>query len=300
MMREQDEPDAAFQGSDPGATNSTAAAPRDDGELYPQADISAPWARSTGVPPLPAVPVGGPQLRPRQRGRRCRRRSDGRCRRDPAKATGKAAGTVRPARARRRPRCVRRRYLAWNRPATSRKQEFADLNAKWRRLQGAKRIRRPGRPSFGFHRRPTIRTTRSRPGPDNWEDSGGIRSCYAAYPRRGRAKQHSPELLARLFIRSSNTAKTAVSPAIALALLSSPGAVKSVGRNPHTFNYYDPQTSIDAGAAYLAQQYRQLKNWPKAVAAYNLGSNGLQRWLEGDGDDRPHARQQSTLHGGGR
>ena len=55
-MPEPDESDAAFQGSDPDATNSTAAAPRDDGELYSQAGVSGPWAPSIGVPPLPAVP----------------------------------------------------------------------------------------------------------------------------------------------------------------------------------------------------------------------------------------------------
>jgi hypothetical protein len=55
-MPEVDDPDANVQGSDPDATNSAAAAPRDDGQLYPQAGTSDPWALSTGAPPLPAVP----------------------------------------------------------------------------------------------------------------------------------------------------------------------------------------------------------------------------------------------------
>src|SRR5216683_3677310 len=54
-MREPDDPDAV-QESDPDATNSIAAAPRDDDELYSQAGVSDPWAPSIGVPPLPAVP----------------------------------------------------------------------------------------------------------------------------------------------------------------------------------------------------------------------------------------------------
>jgi len=89
------------------------------------------------------------------------------------------------------------------------------------------------------------------------------------------------------FYQESKYGKNAVSPsrtAFGIAQLT-PGAVKSVGRDPRTFNYYDPQAAIDAGAAYLAQQHRQFKNWPKAVAAYNAGGGRLQGWLEGRGDD---------------
>jgi soluble lytic murein transglycosylase len=175
-----------------------------------------------------------------------------------------------------------------------REQEFADLNAKWRRLQEAKRhqatwetvIRTPPPPDDPNHKVPNLL-------PDNWEEFlGGIDPRYAAWTRAAAERNNiPPELLARLLYQESKYGKNAVSPsrtAFGIAQLTH-GAVKSVGRNPHTFNYYDPQASIDAGAAYLAQQYRQLKNWPKAVAAYNLGSNGLQGWLEGDGDD-PSAR----------
>ena len=54
-MREPDEPDAVPE-SGPDAANSTAAVPRDDDEVDPQAGVSGPGARSIGVPPLPAVP----------------------------------------------------------------------------------------------------------------------------------------------------------------------------------------------------------------------------------------------------
>ena len=52
------------------------------------------------------------------------------------------------------------------------------------------------------------------------------------------------------FYQESKYGKNAVSPsrtAFGIAQLT-PGAVKSVGRDPRTFNYYDPQAAIDAGA----------------------------------------------------
>ena len=297
-MPEPDESDAAFQGSDPDATNSTAAAPRDDGELYSQAGVSGPWAPSIGVPPLPAVPPSAdpnfvlanvdddvqeaqrqtlpPQTQQKPQARPPAPSGPGQGKTPPPMRTPAIPG-MEPTEAERR-----------------REQEFADLNAKWRRLQEAKRhqatwetvIRTPPPPDDPNHRVPNLL-------PDNWEEFlTGIDPRYAAWTRAAAERNNiPPELLARLLYQESKYGKNAVSPsrtAFGIAQLT-PGAVKSVGRNPHTFNYYDPQASIDAGAAYLAQQYRQLKNWPKAVAAYNLGSNGLQRWLEGDGDD-PSAR----------
>jgi soluble lytic murein transglycosylase-like protein len=64
-----------------------------------------------------------------------------------------------------------------------------------------------------------------------------------------------------------------------------PDAVKAVGLDPLKFNYFDPQASIDAGAAYLAQHYRRFGNWPKAAAAYNAGPNYVRGWLEGISPD---------------
>jgi soluble lytic murein transglycosylase-like protein len=64
-----------------------------------------------------------------------------------------------------------------------------------------------------------------------------------------------------------------------------PGAIKSVGLNPDKSNYSDPEASINAGAAYLAQHYRRFKNWPKATAAYNAGPNYLDGWLGGVSPD---------------
>jgi soluble lytic murein transglycosylase-like protein len=48
--------------------------------------------------------------------------------------------------------------------------------------------------------------------------------------------------------------------------------------DPNTFKYYDPKTSIDTGAAYLAHLHRKLGDWPSAVAAYNGGWVKIHQW----------------------
>ena len=151
-------------------------------------------------------------------------------------------------------------------------------------------VRRPGRPSFGLRRHPTTRATRSRNLlPDNWQAFlGGIDPRYAAWTRAAAERNNiPPELLARLLYQESKYDKNSVSPnrkALGIAQLT-PDALRSVGRDPRTFNYYDPQAAIDAGAAYLAQQYRRFSNWPKAVAAYNAGGGKVEGWLQGYRDD---------------
>ena len=293
-MPEPDEPDAAFQGSDPDATNSAAAAPRDDGELYPQAGTSGPWARSTGVQPLPAVPPSADpdfvlanaddDVQEAQRQAPAPQNRQKPQTRPPA-PSGPPQGKASPP-----TRTPELPGMEMTESDRLREQAFADLNKKWWRLKEAERrrpiwdsvIRNPPPPDNPGNKVPNLL-------PDNWEEFlGGIDPRYAAWTRAAAERNNiPPELLARLLYQESKYGKNAVSPsrtAFGIAQLT-PGAVKSVGRDRRTFNYYDPQAGIDAGAAYLAQQYRQLKNWPKAVAAYNLGSNGLQRWLEGYGDD---------------
>ena len=82
-----------------------------------------------------------------------------------------------------------------------------------------------------------------------------------------------PLLLARLFYKESNYDKNQGSKrgGKGIAQLTWFG-VKELNLNPDTFNYYYPKTSIDAGAALLGQYYREFKDWPKAVAAYNMGN----------------------------
>jgi soluble lytic murein transglycosylase-like protein len=312
-MPEPDEPDAAFQGSDPDATNSAAASPRNDGELYPQPGVSGPWARTPDVPTLLAVPSSADtnfvlanadddvQEAQRQAPAPQNRQKP---QAGPAVPSGAAQGkTPPPTPAPAIP------GMESTEAERRREQEFVDLNKKWWRLQEAKRrqstwesvIRTPPPPDDPNHKVPNLL-------PDNWEEFlGGIDPRYAAWTRAAAERNNiPPELLARLLYQESKYDKNSVSPnrtAFGIAQLT-PGAVKSVGRDPRTFNYYDPQAAIDAGAAYLAQQYRRFSNWPKAVAAYNAGGGRVEGWLQGYRDDPsallekdwPHWWQEINAH----
>jgi soluble lytic murein transglycosylase-like protein len=55
-------------------------------------------------------------------------------------------------------------------------------------------------------------------------------------------------------------------------------ATMGLNLDPSTFKYYDPKTSIDTGAAYLAHLHRKLGDWPTAVAAYNGGWVKIYQW----------------------
>ena len=293
-MPELDQPDAAFQGSDPDAANRAAASPRDDGGLFPQPGVSGPWARATNVPTLPAVPPSADtnfvlanadddaqeaqrQTPPPQNRQKPQA--------GPAAPSGPAQGKTPPP--------TRTPAIPGMEPTDAerrRDQEFVDLNKKWWRLKEAERrqpvwdsvIRNPPPPDKPGYKVPNLL-------PDNWEEFlGGIDSRYAAWTRAAAERNHiPPELLARLLYQESKYDRNSVSDnrtAFGIAQLT-PDAVRSVGRDPRTFNYYDPQAAIDAGAAYLAQQYRQFKNWPKAVAAYNAGAGTVRGWLQGYGND---------------
>ncbi len=292
-MPEADEPDAV-QESDPDAANSTAAAPRDDDELDPQAGVSGPMDPSIGVPPRSAVPPSADpnfvlanadddiqEAQQQTLPPRAQQKPQAR----PPAPSGPGQGKT--------PAPTRTPALPGMEPTEAerrREQEFADLNAKWRRLQEAKRrqatwetvIRTSPPPDDPSHKVPNLL-------PDNWQAFlGGIDPRYAAWTRAAAERNNiPPELLARLLYQESKYDKNSVSPnrkALGIAQLT-PDALRSVGRDPRTFNYYDPQAAIDAGAAYLAQQYRRFSNWPKAVAAYNAGGGRVEGWLQGYRDD---------------
>jgi soluble lytic murein transglycosylase-like protein len=183
-----------------------------------------------------------------------------------------------------------------------REQEFADLNRQWWRLKEADRrkpiwdqlSRTSPKPTSSNNEFPDLL-------PDNWEEflTTKIDPRYAAWTRAA-AERYGipPTLLARLLYQESKYKADAVSPngkAIGIAQLT-PVAVKALGLDPKTFIYRDPKSSIDAGAAYLAQRYRSLKNWPKAVAAYNAGEGAVTGWLAGYGRDWsnvPEEQQES-------
>ncbi|MBX9944474.1 MAG: lytic transglycosylase domain-containing protein [Reyranella sp.] len=138
---------------------------------------------------------------------------------------------------------------------------------------------------------------RQEPLPDNWEETlNAIDSRYADWTKEAARKRGiPPELLARLFYKESDYIKTRVSPTGAKGIAQlTPGALQALRLDPETFKYDDPQASIEAGAAYLALMYREFKNWPKAVAAYNTGATGLYKVLRGDevlgGEARAHLK----------
>lgn len=63
------------------------------------------------------------------------------------------------------------------------------------------------------------------------------------------------------------------------SLTSSAGAVGPLQVKPTTaaglgFDAYDPLQNIQAGVAYLAQQYKTFGNWTQALEAYNAGPSG--------------------------
>jgi len=180
-----------------------------------------------------------------------------------------------------------------------REQEFAELNKKWWRLKEADRrqpiwdklTREPPKQTKYDYEFPDLL-------PDNWEEflNNKIDPRYAAWTRAAAERHNIPsELLARLLYQESRYQKNQVSPQGARGIAQlMPDAVQAVGfdrRNPNyfdpqgNFKYFDPQASIDAGAAYLAQQYRRFRNWPKAVAAYNAGGGAVEGWLAGIGRD---------------
>lgn len=133
--------------------------------------------------------------------------------------------------------------------------------------------------------------------PDNWEESlNAIGSRYADMTKEAAIKRGvPPELLARLFYKESRYIASEVSRTGAKGIAQlTPGALRAVGIDPKTFRYEDPQASIEAGAAYLALMFREFKNWPKAVAAYNMGPTRLYQVLRGDAALKPETQAELT------
>lgn len=100
-----------------------------------------------------------------------------------------------------------------------------------------------------------------------------------------------PELLGRLLYRESNYDRNANvdrhgrrSPGSAVGIPQMyPDALRDVHVDPWTFAEASAAAQIDAGAAYLASQYRRFGDWPRAVAGYHFGAGRLESWLAGKG-----------------
>ena len=60
--------------------------------------------------------------------------------------------------------------------------------------------------------------------------------------------------------------------AIGLAQLM-PFTAAKLGVDPH-----DPYQNLDGGARYLAEQYREFRNWRLALAAYNAGPGAVKKY----------------------
>lgn len=132
--------------------------------------------------------------------------------------------------------------------------------------------------------------------PDDWE--GTVKRISPDYLKWTKAAAEKngipPELLARLFYKESNYNPNPQSNRGAKGLAQlTPIAIKHLKLNPATFDYFDAEASINAGAALLGGYYREFKDWPKAVAAYNAGNAAVLNWLGGngkDGDLKPETR----------
>ncbi|MBV8410653.1 MAG: transglycosylase SLT domain-containing protein [Alphaproteobacteria bacterium] len=116
---------------------------------------------------------------------------------------------------------------------------------------------------------------------------------------RQRQRGIPPELLARLFHRESDFKNqgvdrngNATGGPVGIPQMY-PDALRSVGVDPATFARAGAAAQIDAGAAYLAQQYRTFGYWPMAVAAYQFGPGRVANWLSGSGPTYENIEQRA-------
>ncbi|MBV8193812.1 MAG: transglycosylase SLT domain-containing protein [Alphaproteobacteria bacterium] len=119
---------------------------------------------------------------------------------------------------------------------------------------------------------------------------------------RQRQRGIPPELLARLFHRESDFKNqgvdrngNATGGPVGIPQMY-PDALRSVGVDPATFARAGAAAQIDAGAAYLAQQYRTFGNWPMAVAAYQFGPGRVANWLSGSGPTYENIEQRAKAN----
>jgi hypothetical protein len=304
-MPEPDQPDAAFQGSDPDATNSAAAAPRDDGELYPQAGVSSPWAPSTGVPALPTVlPSADPNFVLANAEDDVREAQQTR---PPIRSTPPLGPPVPPLQT--APATGRRQMP----PLKNEMSGEALTQLEERRREEALnevqyKIRRAERAPYWDHvlrQLPVPTPPGSKvqaPLPYDWREAvRKINSAYLDYTEVAARKHGIPaELLARLLFRESSYRNEGVDKngnrlgdkPVGIPQMY-PSALRDVGMDPRNFGRAGAAAQIDAGAAYLARQYRRFGDWPRAVAAYNFGAGNIESWLAGKAPTYDNITQRS-------
>ena len=106
---------------------------------------------------------------------------------------------------------------------------------------------------------------------------------------RAAAQRHGiPEaLFLRLVQQESGWNPEAVSHAGAIGLAQlMPGTAELLGVDPH-----DPIQNLEAGARYLALQYRAFRRWDHALAAYNAGPEAVRQ----HGGIPPYAETQDYV-----
>lgn len=127
------------------------------------------------------------------------------------------------------------------------------------------------------------------PLPHDWRSAiNKIDPRYLKFTENAAAKHGiPPELLARLLYRESNyTNANAGREDKAQGIPQMyDKALESIGLDYKSFHTIGPERQIDAGAKYLAQQYKQFGNWPQAVAAYHSGPGRMSDWFAGRGRD---------------
>ncbi len=104
---------------------------------------------------------------------------------------------------------------------------------------------------------------------------GRYRGRYLNMARDAARRHGVPEdLFARLVQQESNWNPRAQSPKGALGLAQlMPETARRLGADP-----LDPAENLNAGAKYLARQYREFGSWRLALAAYNAGPEAVKQY----------------------